>query len=39
MGLSDKITHMAMKNVVTLEYEDKKKQVSLQQVTFVFVAI
>ena len=37
MGLSDKITHIAMKLVVTLEYEDEK-QLSLQQVTFVFVA-
>ena len=38
MGLSDKITHMAMKIVVTLEYENEKKTLSTQQATFVFVA-
>ena len=34
----DKITHMAVKIAVTLEYEDEKKTVSLKQVTFAFVA-
>ena len=39
IGLSHKITHKAMKIAVTPEYEDEKKTLSPQQVTFVFVAV